>query len=105
MLEKTRVTLDFPHERNFNIFYYVLAGLDKSLLAKLHLADVQSHQMRGKAQRILSSSFELYNIQAEQFEFRREPFCWQSQVQCDQVSVEKQRDPFENGSRMHAEER
>ncbi len=61
-------------------------------------------EMRGKAQRILSSSFELHNIQAEQFEFRREPFRWQSQIQCDQVSVEKQRDPFENGSRMHAEE-
>ncbi len=30
MLEKTRVTLQSPGERNFHIFYYVCSGADKN---------------------------------------------------------------------------
>jgi hypothetical protein len=43
MLEKSRVTLDYPHERNFLIFYYLLAGLDKNTMEKFHLGDIQHH--------------------------------------------------------------
>ncbi len=44
MLEKSRVVLDFPNERNFLVFYYILAGLDKSTLDKLGLDDIQKHK-------------------------------------------------------------
>ena len=44
MLERTRVVLDFPHEKNFHIFYYMLTGLDKTLLSKLHLNGIQNHK-------------------------------------------------------------
>lgn len=45
MLEKSRVLLDFPNERNFLIFYYLLSGLDVSMKEKLHLTDIQSHKV------------------------------------------------------------
>ena len=46
MLEKSRVTLDFPHERNFLIFYYILSGLDSTTLETLKLnADIQTHRI------------------------------------------------------------
>ena len=45
MLEKSRVTLDYPHERNFLIFYYLLAGLDKNTMEKFHLGDIQHHKI------------------------------------------------------------
>ena len=44
MLEKSRVALEFPHERNFLIFYYLLAGLDKNILESLKLKDIQKHK-------------------------------------------------------------
>jgi myosin heavy subunit len=44
MLEKSRVTLDFPNERNFLIFYYLVAGLEKSTMEKFQLQDIQSHK-------------------------------------------------------------
>jgi myosin heavy subunit len=44
MLEKTRVVLDYPHEKNFHIFYYLMTGLDKELMKKLHLVGIQSHK-------------------------------------------------------------
>jgi hypothetical protein len=44
MLEKTRVVLDYPHEKNFHIFYYIMAGLDKTLMGKLHLTEIQNHR-------------------------------------------------------------
>ena len=44
MLEKSRVVLDFPNERNFLVFYYMLAGLDRSLMDKLGLDDIQKHK-------------------------------------------------------------
>jgi len=45
MLEKSRVTLDYPNERNFLIFYYLLAGLDKSIMEKFHLDEIQNHRI------------------------------------------------------------
>ncbi len=45
MLEKSRVTLEFPHERNFLIFYYLLAGLDDNTLETLQLTDIQKHRI------------------------------------------------------------
>ena len=45
MLEKSRVTLDYPNERNFLIFYYLLAGLDKSTMEKFHLDEIQNHRL------------------------------------------------------------
>ncbi|CAF0706559.1 unnamed protein product [Brachionus calyciflorus] len=45
MLEKSRVLLDFPNERNFLIFYYMLAGLDKSPMDRLYLEDIQKHKI------------------------------------------------------------
>ena len=44
LLEKTRVSLDFPHERTFLIFYYMMAGLDKNMMDFLKLGSVQSHR-------------------------------------------------------------
>ena len=44
MLEKTRVVLDYPHEKNFHIFYYLMTGIDKELLKKLHLVGIQAHK-------------------------------------------------------------
>ena len=44
MLEKSRVTLEYPNERNFLIFYYLLAGLDKNTMEKFYLEGIQSHK-------------------------------------------------------------
>jgi len=45
LLEKSRVTLDFPNDRNFLIFYYLLSGLDSPTLSTLGLSDIQSHRI------------------------------------------------------------
>ena len=45
MLEKSRVTLEFPHERNFLIFYNMLAGLDKNTLEAFNLSEIQKHRI------------------------------------------------------------
>lgn len=45
MLEKSRVPLEFPHDRNFLIFYYLLAGLDSNSLGTLMLNDSQNHRI------------------------------------------------------------
>ena len=45
MLEKSRVTLDTPSDRNFLIFYYLLSGLDKNTLEALKLKDIQKHRI------------------------------------------------------------
>jgi myosin heavy subunit len=45
MLEKSRVTLDYPNERNFLIFYYLPASLDKSTMEKFHLDEIQNHRI------------------------------------------------------------
>ena len=44
MLEKSRVILDSPNERNFLIFYYLLAGLDKESMEHFQLENIQKHQ-------------------------------------------------------------
>ncbi len=45
LLEKSRLTLDFPHDRNFLIFYYLLSGLDSPSLSTLGLSGIQSHRI------------------------------------------------------------
>jgi len=45
MLEKSRVTLDMPNDRNFLIFYYMLSGLDNKTLEVLGLGDTQRHRI------------------------------------------------------------
>jgi chitin synthase len=60
MLEKSRVCLDFPHDRNFLIFYYMLSGLDSKSLETLGLADIQTH-------RITRMSEGLSNYQSRQW--------------------------------------
>lgn len=45
VLEKSRVVLEFPNERNFLVFYYLLAGLDAPTKEKLHLVDIQKHKI------------------------------------------------------------
>ncbi len=44
MLEKSRVILESPNERNFLIFYYLLAGLDKESMNHLQLKGIQMHK-------------------------------------------------------------
>jgi myosin-1 len=44
MLEKSRVILEQPNERNFLIFYYLLAGLDKESMAHFQLKGIQMHK-------------------------------------------------------------
>lgn len=45
MLEKSRVTLDSPNDRNYLIFYYMLSGLDRSTLDIFMLGDIQKHRI------------------------------------------------------------
>jgi myosin heavy subunit len=44
MLEKSRVVLEQPNERNFLIYYYMLSGLDKDALNHFQLESIQKHK-------------------------------------------------------------
>ncbi|GMI13374.1 hypothetical protein TrLO_g7961 [Triparma laevis f. longispina] len=49
LLEKSRVTQQTPMERNYHIFYMLLAGADPALRSKLHLAEPDEFEYLNKS--------------------------------------------------------
>lgn len=44
LLEKSRIVHQMPQERNYHIFYCMLAGLSKDMKAKLELKDASNYK-------------------------------------------------------------
>ena len=49
LLEKSRVVQQTPMERNYHVFYMMLAGIDTSLRSKLHLTSVDDYSYLNKS--------------------------------------------------------
>ena len=46
MLEESRITLEHQNEKNFHVFYYLLAGLDEKIKKKFDLKGIENHRYK-----------------------------------------------------------
>lgn len=62
LLEKSRVVLQMPGERNFHIFYYLLKGLNPSEKFELELGNIEDYNILNQVNKYTFFCFYFLNL-------------------------------------------